>query len=73
MAAAEATNIATCFKSKNFSPFQESGVLAEGEKYQFLREEDGKFVLAKKKGSGALTLQATKTGTMYPTLSRIRF
>ena len=38
-----------------------SGCHAEGVKYQFLREEDGKLVLAKKKGSGALTLQASKT------------
>jgi len=36
-------------------------VVVEGEKYQFLREEDGKLVLAKKKGSGGLTLQASKT------------
>ena len=38
-----------------------SGVRAAGEKYQFLREEDGKVVYAKKKGSGAITLQASKT------------
>jgi len=62
LAANEAVTIANCFKLKNFSTFQESGVVAEAEKYQFLREEDGKLVLAKRKGSGALTLQATKTG-----------
>lgn len=38
-----------------------NGVRLEGLKYQFLREEDNKLVLAKKKGSGALTLQASKT------------
>lgn len=38
-----------------------SGVRAENEKYQFLREEDGKLVLGKKKGQGAITLQASKT------------
>lgn len=38
-----------------------SGVRAEDTKYQFLREEDKKTVYAKKKGSGALTLQASKT------------
>ena len=38
-----------------------SGVHAEGEKYQFLREEDGKVVFAKKKDHGAVTLQASKT------------
>ena len=60
---AEAAAIAACFKSKNFSGFQASGVVVETEKYQFLREEDGKLVLAKKKGSGGLTLQASKTGS----------
>lgn len=38
-----------------------TGIHAEGEKYQFLREEDSKLVLAKKKGQGAMTLQASKT------------
>ena len=38
-----------------------SGVWAEGIKYQFLREEDGKLVLAKKKDHGAISLQASKT------------
>jgi len=37
------------------------GVRAEGVSYLFLREEDGKIVFAKKKESGALTLQASKT------------
>jgi profilin len=57
----EATSVAGCFTSKNFSVFQASGIMIEGQKYQFLREEDGKLVLAKKKGTGGLTLQATKT------------
>lgn len=57
----EASDIASAFKSKNFSSFQAGGVLAENEKFQFLREEDGKLVLAKKKGIGGLTLQASKT------------
>ena len=38
-----------------------SGVRAAGIKYQFLREEDGKLVLAKKKGEGAISMQASKT------------
>ena len=38
-----------------------NGVRAEGVKYQFLRVEDDKTVMAKKKGNGALTLQASKT------------
>lgn len=57
----EGARIAKCFKSKNFSDFMAGGVLAEGEKYQFLRQEDDKLVLAKKKDKGALTLQASKT------------
>ena len=57
----EGANIANCFKSKDFSPFMSGGVHAEGNKYQFLREEDGKIVFAKKKGEGAITMQASKT------------
>lgn len=57
----ESANIAACMKSKDFSPFMSGGVFAEGTKYQFLREEDGKLVLAKKKECGAITLQASKT------------
>lgn len=57
----EGAAIASCFKSKNFTNFQSSGVVVEGVKYQFLREEEGKIVLAKKKDQGAITLQASKT------------
>lgn len=57
----EAAEIAKCFKSKDFSNFQAAGTRAEGVKYQFLREEDGKLVLAKKKDNGSLTLQCSKT------------
>ena len=38
-----------------------SGVRAATVKYQFLREEDKKVVYAKKKGEGAITMQASKT------------
>ncbi len=37
------------------------GVFLEGIKYQFLRVEDDKLVLAKKKEHGAVTLQSSKT------------
>ncbi|XP_046854537.1 profilin-like [Xenia sp. Carnegie-2017] len=57
----EGANIAKAFKAKDFTSFQAGGVWAEGVKYQFLREEDGKLVAAKKKDQGALTLQASKT------------
>ena len=58
----EAAAIAKAFKSKDFTPFMTSGIRAGGEKYQFLRVEDNTTVFAKKKGAGALTLQASKTG-----------
>ena len=38
-----------------------TGVYCGDERYQFLRELDGKTVYAKKKGNGAITLQASKT------------
>ncbi|KAH3741326.1 profilin-like [Dreissena polymorpha] len=57
----EGAKIAECFKRKDFSKFQASGVFLEGEKYQFLREEDGKLVMAKKKDKGSMTLQSSKT------------
>ena len=38
-----------------------SGVSAEGIRYQFLREDEGKIVLGKRKEQGAITLQASKT------------
>ena len=37
------------------------GVYAEGTRYQFLTEIDGKIVYAKKKACGAITIQASKT------------
>ena len=57
----EGPNISKCFKSKDFGAFMASGVHAEGVKYNFLREEDGKLVLAKKKEQGAISMQASKT------------
>jgi len=57
----EGPNIAKCFKSKDFTQFQAGGIHAEGVKYQFLREEEKKLVLGKKKDHGSITLQASKT------------
>jgi len=57
----EGQNIALCFKSQDFTSFQAGGVHAEGVKYQFLRQEDGKIVFGKKKDHGAITLQSSKT------------
>jgi len=60
----EASTIATALNGKSFSGLQANGIYAEGMKYQFLREEDGKLVLGKKKDNGALTLQASKTAVV---------
>lgn len=57
----EGTTIAGAFKSKDFTIFMSSGIRCAGQKYQFLREEEGKVVLGKAKGFGAITLQASKT------------
>jgi len=64
MSGTEVANIARCFKSKDFTSLMASGVMAESVKYQFLREDEGKLVLAKKKDHGALVLGATKTAVV---------
>jgi len=60
----EIPNITNAFKQNDFSGFQAKGVFVGGEKYQFLREEDGKIVFAKKKDHGALTLQKSQTAVV---------
>ncbi len=57
----EGAAIGRCFKSRDFTAFMTGGVMAEGVKYQFLREEDKKIMYAKKKGLGSITLQSSKT------------
>ena len=57
----ESAAIANAFKTKNWSTFQSSGIHLEGEKFQFLRVEDDRTVMAKKKGKGAVTMQCSKT------------
>lgn len=61
VAPAEASEIAKCFKTKDFSSFQANGVHVEGEKYHFLKVDDN-VVLAKKKDKGAITCQSSQTG-----------
>lgn len=61
MQGSEGANIAKCFKSKDFTAFQAGGIFAEGIKYQFLREEEGKLVLGKRKEQGAISMQCSKT------------
>jgi len=60
----ELRDIAAAFKEKNFGTFQANGVHINGTKYQFLRQEDDKLVLAKKKDAGSVTLQASKTAVV---------
>ena len=60
----EGVNIGKCFKTKDFTPFMATGVRAEGVKYNFLREEDGKTVYAKQKEKGSVTLQASKSAVV---------
>jgi len=62
---AEGKTIGSAMASKSFDVFQTSGVRIAGVKYQFLRDtDDGKTVLAKKKGEGAITMMSTKTAVV---------
>lgn len=58
----ECTKIAQAFTARDFMPFQSNGVMIEGQKYQFLSQQDSKVVFAKKKDSGSVTMQSTKQG-----------
>jgi len=58
--AAEAATIAGVFKSNDFTQFQANGVHIGGVKYTYLRVEDDKLVMAKKKDSGAISMQKSK-------------
>ena len=60
----EGVNIGKCFKNKDFTLFMVDGVHAEGLRYMFLREEDGKIVYAKQKEKGSISLQASKTAVV---------
>jgi len=61
LSTAEGASISKCMKSKDFSDFMTNGVYINGKKYRFLRQEDGKLVLAKLKDCGSYTIQSTKT------------
>lgn len=56
--------ISQAFSKKDFTVFQAQGIVLEGNKYQFLRVEDDKLVLGKKKDVGSVTLQASKQGSL---------
>ena len=60
----EGVNIGECFKNKDFTMFMVEGVRAEGRRYTFLRELDGKTVFAMEKYRGSLSLQASKTAVV---------
>ncbi|CAD5937247.1 MULTISPECIES: profilin [Planktothrix] len=60
---AEGQKIAQMMKSGDFSSAQANGIVLEGVKYQFLRE-DGKVAFAKKKGFGAITIQKSKSAVV---------
>jgi len=60
---AEGQKIAQMMKSGDFSSAQANGIVLEGVKYQFLRE-DGKVAFAKKKNHGAITIQKSKSAVV---------
>ena len=60
----EAKTLGDIMKKKEFGPFQASGIVVVGIKYQYLREMDGTIVLGKKKDHGAITLQSSKTAVV---------
>jgi len=57
----ERLNIATSFKSKDFSAFAAKGIQIEGVEYQFIQSENDKLVNGKKQHFGAITLRASKS------------
>lgn len=60
---AEGMKIAIMMKTGDFSSAQANGIVLEGVKYQFLRE-DGKVAFAKKKDHGAITIQKSKSAVV---------
>jgi profilin len=64
LTADECSKIAQAFTTKNFEPFQSGGVMIEGQKYQYLSQQENKVVFAKKKDHGAITMQSSKQGAL---------
>ena len=58
----EGADIVRCFISKDFTTFKTNGVIVEGNKYLFLKEEDKKIVYARR--GGAITMQVSKTAVV---------
>lgn len=61
--AAEAATVGRAMGSGDMAPFQASGIVVAGTKYQFLRGDEG-IALGKKKDQGAITLQKSKTAVV---------
>eukprot|EP00111_Clytia_hemisphaerica_P008698 TCONS_00025423-protein len=61
--AQEAATVGKAFTSGDMTPFQASGIVIAGVKYQFLRGDDI-LALGKKKDNGAVTLQCSKTAVV---------
>lgn len=59
----EGQKVAQMMKSGDFSSAQANGIVLEGVKYQFLRE-DGKVAFAKKKDHGSITIQKSKSAVV---------
>jgi len=56
----ECTKIAQAFTTKDFSSLQANGAMIEGQKYQFLSQQENKIVFLKRKDCGSITLQSSK-------------
>jgi len=57
----EAVAIARVTKARDTNTWQMGGIIADGIKYQYLRENDDGAFLGKKKDHGAITIQASKS------------
>ena len=57
----EGASIARCFRTKDFSIFMSDGVIVEGVRYIFIKDEDGRMVYARGGGEHVgVVLQRTK-------------
>jgi profilin len=60
----EAEQLATCMKRRDFTSLATNGITVEGQRYLFLRSEEGKAAYAKKRGNGGLTIHSTKSAVI---------
>ncbi|XP_057298905.1 profilin-like [Hydractinia symbiolongicarpus] len=64
LTSSESQHIATAMRKADFTTFHTGMGYVEGKSYTFLRSIDDKIVLARKKDSGAITIQKTKTAVI---------